>query len=81
MRCPYCDIAFSPAFTQLQGQYNGKTNMWSETHVQHCPECSEFIVGVYRHKSMEGVFITKDNIEQHLKLFVPIDHKRPEVRS
>jgi hypothetical protein len=81
MRCPYCDIAFSPAFKHLHGQYNYKNDIWSETFVQHCPECCEFIVGVYRHPSMKGVFITNDNIEEHLKLFVPNDHKRPEVKS
>lgn len=81
MRCPYCDIAYSPAFVSWQPQFDGTTNKWSQMHTQFCPECHQFIVGVYQYEFGKSEIITKDNFEKFVKLFVPIDHNKPRPNT
>ena len=71
MICPHCSIAFSPFFVAHRAEYDVKTELWSQVYTQFCPECHQYIVGLYQFKTLQGKFLTKDNYEENLTILVP----------
>ena len=72
MQCPYCKIAFHPQFIVHGAQYDMKSDMYNQVHSQYCPQCREFIIGVYKYKLSDYKILTTDTYQDNLVFYSPL---------
>ena len=69
MKCPYCNTAFFPEFSDISIGQHKEIDVKHRLYHQYCPQCSELIVGIYETaKSDYGLLPKGKELEDRLKI-------------
>ena len=69
MKCPYCNTAFFPEFSDISVVQNKEIDVKHRLYYQYCPQCSGLIVGIYETaKSDYGLLPRGKELEDKLEI-------------